>query len=225
MINAKLKLITVDGPAASGKSSLSRELALKLNWKWLSSGIFYRGLAYLALLKQMQAEEELIRLISRENWSIQLGKEKTLFIYKGEDITHKVYTEAVDHEASRLARLPELRKRLLPFQKKCFEKNRTGLVAEGRDCGTVVFPQASLKIYLTARDQVRAKRRVTQRGGSLAVDDVINLQNQRDMQDINRSASPLKPAEGALIIDTGLCSFEEMVEKAYRQSCNVFDIN
>lgn len=214
-------LITVDGPAASGKSSLSRSLADRLGWKWLSTGVFYRGLAYLALLRRVNTEREIASLIDKENWSVRLNEEQTGFIYKGEDITPEVYTESVDGLASTLAGFPLVRKVLLPYQRECFQQNKQGLVAEGRDCGTVVFPTASLKIYLTAEDNIRAERRAYQRG-SLTVDHVITLQKQRDTQDISRANSPLRQPEGAFIIDAGACSFEEMVEKAYRKSCELF---
>ena len=214
-------LITVDGPAASGKSSLSQYLAGKLGWKWLSTGIFYRGLAYLALFRKVEEEGKIAALIKTEDWSVCLNKEQTSFIYNGKDITPEVYTEAVDVLASTLAGFPLVRKALLHYQRDCFQQNQQGLVAEGRDCGTVVFPSASLKIYLTAKDHIRAVRRANQRG-SLTVDHVITLQKQRDEQDISRSDSPLRQPEGAFVIDAGACSFEEMVEKAYEKSCELF---
>ena len=218
------KLITVDGPAASGKSSLSRSLADRLGWKWLSTGIFYRGLAFLALYKKVEDEQTIAKLIDTEDWSICLNKEQSKFIYNKEDITLKVYTETVDAFASKLAKFPLVRKTLLPYQRDCFQQNEQGLIAEGRDCGTVVFPDASLKIYLTAEDDIRAMRRAHQRG-SLPVNDVITLQKQRDKQDISRENSPLREPIGAFIIDTGTCSFEEMVNKAYKKSCELFNFN
>ena len=215
------KLITVDGPAASGKSSLSRCLAEKLNWKWLSTGVFYRGIAYLSLNKNIRGEKETAELISTEDWKIHLSKEQTQFIYKGKDITSQVYTEKVDVLASTLASFPLVRKALLPYQQDCLTKNPKGLVVEGRDCGTVVFPFARLKIYLTAKDSIRAKRRAQQRG-SLPLDDVITQQQKRDKRDIQRNLSPLRQPKGAFIIDTGLFSFDEMVEKAYKKSLELF---
>ena len=218
------KLITVDGPAASGKSSLSRSLANKLGWKWLSTGIFYRGLAFLSLSKKVKKEKAITKLIDTEDWSVSLNKEQSCFIYNKEDITQKVYTEEVDSVASQLAKLPLVRETLLPYQRNCFHENTQGLIAEGRDCGTVVFPTASLKIYLTAEDDIRARRRAHQRG-SLPVDDVINLQKQRDKQDISRKNSPLREPAGAFIIDAGIYSFEEMVDKAYKKACELFNLD
>ncbi len=218
------KLITIDGPAASGKSSLSRCLSEKLAWKWLSTGIFYRGIAYLALFRKITEEREIANLIEKEDWDVHLDEKQTRFIYKEKDITSEVYTEDVDSLASKLAGYPLVRKELLPHQRDCFQKNPRGLVAEGRDCGTVVFPFAGLKIYLTAKDDIRAKRRASQRG-SLPVDDVIALQKQRDDRDISRTNSPLRQPEGAFIIDTGSCSFKETVEKAYKKSSEIFSIS
>ena len=217
----KVFLITVDGPSASGKSSLSQSLAEKLSWKWLSTGVFYRGLARLSLHRKVKKEKEIAKLIDAEDWRVLLSDEQTLFLHEGKDITKSVYTEEVDDLASRLAGFPLIRKALLPYQRKCFDKNSPGgLVAEGRDCGTVVFPFAELKIYLTAEDNIRAARRAGQRGSS--VDEVMTLQKKRDQQDISRADSPLCQPKGAFIIDTGACNFKEMVEKAYKKSHSLF---
>ena len=209
-------VITVDGPVASGKSALSQALANKIGWSWLSTGIFYRGLAFMALTKGLKEEKPIVELIKKEKWAVHLNKKQTCFIYSGENITSKLYTEEVDVMASTLAGFPLVRKALLPCQRACLQQNQTGLVAEGRDCGTVVFPQASLKIYLTASPSIRAKRRAQQRG-TLPVGDVIALQKKRDEQDITRADSPLCQPEGAFIINTGTLKFAEMVEKAYNR--------
>ena len=215
------KVITVDGPAASGKSALSQALSSKIGWKWLSTGVFYRGLAFMSLKKKLKDERAIARVVHTEDWSIHLQKKQTCFIYKGENITDRIYTEEVDDFASTLAKLPLVRKALLTFQRDCLRGNGPGLVAEGRDCGTVVFPNALLKIYLTASATIRAKRRSQQRG-SLPVGDVIALQNKRDEQDINRADSPLCQPEGAFIMDTGVLQFEEMVDTAYNQFLEIF---
>ncbi len=218
-------LITVDGPAASGKSSLSRSLSKRMSWQWLSTGVFYRGIAYLAILKNAKTENEIVYLINAENWCVRLDDDQTTFIHRGRDITQEaVYTEQVDELASTLASFPLVRKALLSHQRDCFQHNPRGLVAEGRDCGTVVFPFAGLKIYLKAADHIRAMRRADQRG-SLPVDDVITLQKKRDEQDISRADSPLRQPEGAFIIDTDTCNFNEMVEKAYKKSYELFYSN
>ena len=217
------KVITVDGPSASGKSALSRALARKLSIKWLSTGVFYRGLAYMALSQKLAnaSPESIAQLISQKNWAVQLTTEQSLFIYEQKNITKQIYTEHVDGLASRLAGMGAIRKVLLPCQRQFLLKNPGGLVAEGRDCGTVVFPTARLKIYLTAKDHIRAHRRAKQRS-SLPVKDVEILQKKRDQRDIERALSPLQKAKGALVMDTGQISFNQMVEKAYKAAQTSF---
>ncbi len=215
-------LITIDGPAASGKSSLSRYLAHRLGWQWLSTGVFYRGVAYMALKQKKHGEKDIAHLVKGGGWRVSLGEEKTCFFYKDEDITGAIYTDEVDEMASQLARFVLVRKALLSHQKNLFTPDlRGGLVAEGRDCGTVIFPQAGLKFYLTAKEEVRAARRSRQRGKQ-SLKSVMSRQHQRDLQDSSRTSSPLKKPAGAFCMDTGALPFEEMVLKAYKKSCEVF---
>lgn len=210
-------LITIDGPAASGKTSLSRHLAYKLGWQWLSTGVFYRGIAYLSLLKNVHSEEQIVHLIKTLPWSVRLDKEQTRFIYNEKDITSDIYTNEVDKCASKLARFAQVRQFLRPFQRHCYKESINGLVAEGRDCGTVVFTSAVLKVYLTASARIRAQRRVVQREEGISLDEVIDSQEKRDQQDITREASPLRQPEGALIIDAGHENIEKMVKKIYER--------
>ena len=170
------KLITIDGPAASGKSSLSALLAKKLNWKWLSTGVFYRGLAFLAISKQKIEEDSILEIVHRQEWKVHLSQEHTQFIYQKKDITDRIYTSQVDVVASQLAGKPAIRRALLESQRSIFTENTKGLIAEGRDCGTVIFPEAPLKIYLTAGDSIRAERRADQRG--LSPDRIIEAQKK-----------------------------------------------
>ena len=218
------QVITVDGPSASGKSALSRALAHKLHIKWLSTGVFYRGLAYMALSKKLAnaQPENIALLISKKNWEVRLTTKQSLFIYEQKNITKQIYTEQVDGLASRLAGMGAIRKVLLPYQRQFLQKNPRGLVAEGRDCGTVVFPSARLKIYLTAKDHIRAHRRAKQRSSLLK--DVEILQKKRDQRDIERALSPLQKPKGALVMDTGQISFNQMVEKAYKAAKKAFDL-
>ena len=215
------RLITIDGPAASGKSSLSRHLARRLGWKWVSTGVFYRGIACLSLTQKLSSEKGIATLVRQEPWEVILKEEGTCFLHRGVDITSRIYTNEVDEGASLLARYPLVRQALLEFQKNCFRQNPSGLVAEGRDCGTVVFPEAGLKIYLNAPAALRARRRTSQRGVQ-SVESTMNLQNKRDHQDINRLKSPLKKPDGAFEINTASCPFEEMVLKAYQKSQECF---
>ena len=208
-------LITIDGPAASGKTSLSRHLAHKLGWQWLSTGVFYRGIAFLSLVKKVDLEKDIVHLVKTLPWSVCLDKDQTKFIYEGKDRTLDIYTNQVDECASRVARFSEVRQVLRPFQRKCYRESVNGLVAEGRDCGTVVFTSAVLKVYLTAHARIRAQRRAIQREEGISLDEVIDSQEKRDQQDITREESPLRQPEGALIIDAGQENIEKMVKKVY----------
>ena len=208
-------LITIDGPAASGKTSLSRRLAHKLGWSWMSTGVFYRGMAWLSLLKQKNSENDIVELIRNLCWKVQLDKDNTRFIYEGKDIK-EIYSNEVDERASMLARYPAVRKSLRPFQRECYSSEPKGLVAEGRDCGTVVFPKALLKVYLTANEGIRARRRADQRR-DFSFNQVMSLQKKRDKQDIQRKASPLRRPEGALVIDAGQNRLEPTVEQVYKK--------
>lgn len=138
-----------------------------------------------------------------------MSAEKTLFFYKGQDRTEELYQSSVDDAASRLSQDPAFRKALLPFQRKALENS--SLIAEGRDCGTVVFPQAALKIFLSAGSAVRAARRARDRGAEKG--SIIQGQRIRDFRDKTRRAAPLVRPEGSLLIDTERMSLEEAAQK------------
>lgn len=212
---SELKLITIDGPSASGKSSVSRLLAKKLGWPWVSTGAFYRGLALAAIRQNVSAEDEknLESLANDDIWQIQMTPENTQVIYKQEDVTSQIGGENVGAVASQISQIPSVRKALLKRQRDCFQNDR-GLVAEGRDCGTVVFPQAPAKVFLTASPALRALRRSEE-----DVQDVkktLEMQKKRDAQDSDRKVAPLKMADGALQVDSSYLSLEEVVEEVFK---------
>ena len=210
---SSLKLITIDGPAASGKSSVSRLLASKLGWKWVSTGAFYRGLALVALENSVAADNEsaLIELAASGNWQIEMTSGDTQVIIDGGNKTEKIAGEDVGAMASQISQIPGVRRALLERQRNCF-KEEVGLVAEGRDCGTVVFPQATAKIYLTASPALRAQRRSVEDSNTQEI--TQELQRLRDEQDSKRKVAPLKVADGALTIDSSFLSLDEVVEEA-----------
>jgi cytidylate kinase len=205
-------IITIDGPAASGKSSVSRELARRYGWSWVSTGAFYRGLAYVAHHKgtDMTNEDALVGVAHAPFWKILMTSESTHVILDGADITEEVGREETGSLASKISSFAKVRKALLDAQRKC-AVGVHGLVAEGRDCGTVVFPQAPVKIYLTARAEDRAARRALEQGRDLS--QLVNEQKVRDAQDANRKAAPMQAPADAHVIDTTEYTLLEVVDR------------
>jgi cytidylate kinase len=204
-------VITIDGPAASGKTSVSRELASRWGWVWVSTGAFYRGIGFIAQKENIDLddENELVLLTKSDRWGVFLNPIRTQFVYKGNDVTDEIYSEEVGAIASKISRHQILRENLLSAQRKC-ALNTSGLVAEGRDCGTVVFPQADVKFYLTAKSENRAQRRANEQGASIEA--TKKAQKIRDIQDSNRSVAPLQVPENAHVIDTSEMDLQQVVE-------------
>lgn len=205
-------IVTIDGPAASGKSSVSRELAKRMGWSWVSTGAFYRGLAYVALQKSVNFDDipALITLTRSSDWSVRMTDEKTRVFFGDKEVTELIMREDVGNFASRISHHPEVRRALLESQRSC-SFGPSGLVAEGRDCGTIVFPQAHAKVYLTADQSHRAARRAAEEGDSQ--ENIMKSQQKRDEQDSTRKVAPLQVPEQAYVLDTTHLSFDDVVEK------------
>jgi CMP/dCMP kinase len=202
-------MITIDGPSASGKSSISRKLAKKLGINWVSTGNFYRGVAFMAgkLKADLSNEDAIVNIIEKEDWEIKLTEENTLFLFRGQDVTMQLSLEEVGAIASKISSFPRVRKALLQGQRDCLKNSPKGLVAEGRDCGTVVFPEARVKIYLTADSSDRAMRRALEEGKS--VKETSQSQKERDLKDQTRKTAPLQVPPGSIVVDTTGMSFED----------------
>lgn len=205
-------VVTVDGPAASGKTSVSRELARRLGWRWVSTGAFYRGLAYAAHKLSMSPSDSagLVKLIKSKEWAVVMSHETTKVLFRGVDVTGEIFQEAVGNMASKISQVPEVRKNLLEPQRQC-AKAGDGLIAEGRDCGTVVFPEAAVKVYLTAASEARALRRAIEQNQSAEA--IMEAQKSRDTADSTRAVAPMKAAEGALIVDTSDLTLDQVVDR------------
>jgi len=204
-------IITIDGPAASGKTSVSRALASRHNWSWVSTGAFYRGLAFVAQAERVSLDDEaaLAKLCHEPFWSVKIDPEQTQVWLRGKDVTDDIYREENGSAASAVSRYAKVRANLLQAQRNCAEKV-SGLVAEGRDCGTVVFPNANLKFYLTARSANRAERRAKEQGKS--VEETRSAQSIRDAQDSNRAAAPMTIPPNAHVIDTSELNLAAVVD-------------
>lgn len=204
-------VITIDGPAASGKSSVSRELARRLGWQWVSTGAFYRGLAFAALQLHIDLDDvkALAELTHNPVWSVRMDDARTRVFFQDQDVTDLIAHEDVGNFASKVSHYPDVRKALLEAQRNC-SQGPQGLVAEGRDCGTVVFPQAQAKVYLTASSEHRAARRAAELG--LDQGDMVKAQQQRDHQDSTRKVAPMAVPEDALVVDTTTMNLEQVVD-------------
>jgi len=201
----KTPVITVDGPSGSGKGTLSLQLADELGWHHLDSGALYRLLAFAALKDAVALDDEaaLLALVDHLSNSYRLPtRDQPSIMLDGEDVGHLLRTEACGNAASRIAALPAVRAALLAWQRRY--QQPPGLIADGRDMGTVVFPAAGLKLFLTARPEVRAERRYKQlidMGKEVDLTGLTKAVEARDQRDSTRAASPLKPAEDALLVD------------------------
>ena len=211
-------IITVDGPSGVGKGTLSLQLAQKLGWHFLDSGAIYRALAIFAQSQNidLEAEDKVADLAVNLPLTFKIENE-VLEIYLGaEKVTAKVRAETTGNMASIVAKHPTVRNHLLQRQRDFAQA--PGLIADGRDMGTVVFPSAPLKLFLTASANERAKRRhkqLLESGICANIEQILSEVEARDERDRTRSASPLAPAEDALIIDTSHLTVAEVLQKAW----------
>jgi len=217
-------VITIDGPSASGKGTVSREVAKILGWHMLDSGALYRLTALAALKRQMSwdNEEALKQLALNLDIAFQDDDDTTRVLLDGEDVSEQIRSEQCSLGASKVAVLAGVRQALLARQRAFLQA--PGLVADGRDMGSVVFPQAQLKIFITASAEERANRRykqLKQGGNSVNLADLLTDIQERDRRDSERSHAPLKPAENAEIIDTTSMTVAQVVQRiqALWQQC------
>ena len=204
----KINVVTIDGPSASGKGELAKSIAHQFNFKLLDSGILYRLFAYFFNLKLSNEE-----IASKINNDISFILKEDIFriLNQSDDITNYLRSEDIAKVASMLSSQKEVRESLFQIQRNFYDKK--GLVADGRDMGTVVFKDAKLKIFLTASSEVRAKRRYIElqnRGQEVNMPALIADIKERDLKDSSRELSPLLPADEAHIIDSSDMSLEEV---------------
>lgn len=208
--------IAIDGPAGAGKSATAKAVAKELGFIYVDTGALYRGIGLYVIRKGAKASsiEEVVPLLAEIKIEMKhIENEQHIFL-NGEDVSGLIRTESVSAAASDVSAIPAVRDFLFDMQRDIAEKN--DVIMDGRDIGTVVLPDAELKIFLTAKPEVRAERRVKQlleKGIEANFDDVLADVIQRDYNDSHRDFRPLKLAEDGILLDNSELSFEDTFEK------------
>jgi CMP/dCMP kinase len=206
------RVVTIDGPAGAGKSTVARRLADRLGWRFLDTGAMYRAVTLAALREatDLSSDQALGELTSRLSVGLPPGK----VILDGEDVTTAIRSVEVTRASRFVADSPSVRMRLVDWQRAFAAEQDT--VTEGRDQGTIVFPDAFRKFFLTASDVERARRRVADhegRGEAVSFESILADQRDRDARDLARAIAPMKPAADAALIDTTGMTVDQVVEE------------
>ena len=207
-------VITIDGPAGAGKSSVAKNLALKLGIKYLDTGAIYRAIALILAKSEIKPDNKEFLNEALNDIKIELVNNEVLV--NGFDVTGEIRTPEVDNLASIYSAVPEVRRALLSLQQE--QKNYGSIIAEGRDVGSVVFPDAKFKFFLTASPEARARRRYEQRisqNQDADYDEILQAIKARDEYDSHREAAPLSIPENAIYIDTSEMSEDEVINFIY----------
>ena len=210
-------VVAVDGPGGSGKSTVARALARRLGLRYLDTGAMYRAVTWLALQRRVDIEdaEAVAELAERALLCVGTDPDAPEISIDGTDVAAEIRTRPVTSAVSAVSAVPALRRRLVDKQRALIQADRAGIVVEGRDIGTVVFPDAPLKVFLTASTEVRAQRRSDEIGeeGDEAVAQTMAELGRRDALDSGRAASPLMQAQDAVVVDSTDMSVDAVVDQ------------
>lgn len=209
--------VAMDGPVGAGKSSVARECARRLGFIYVDTGALYRSCALFCVRKGIEINEKnesaIADVLEKElRLTMDLIDGQQHVYVNGEDVSYEIRTMEISKAASAISALPAVRKYLLETQRSIAASNN--VIMDGRDIGTVILPNADLKIFITAKPEIRAKRRYDElvaRGSNVTLGEVLVEVNRRDYNDTHRKEAPLKQAEDAILIDTSEIDFEETV--------------
>ena len=210
-------IITIDGPSGVGKGTLAFSLAERQGWNVLDSGLLYRLVGYLSSTEGLETTQEIVHFLNKSKIKLITNLIEGICEIELNDqvLGKELRNENIASRASELAKEEEIRKAIINIQRNAYDPEK-GLIADGRDMGTIIFPEAALKVFLLASPEVRAERRANQlkeKGMSVIMHDLLKQIQQRDEEDTNRKISPLKPADDSLVIDTSDLSIEEVEAK------------
>lgn len=207
--------VAIDGPVGAGKSTIARAAAEKLGYIYCDTGALYRAVALYCVRSgaDLKSHSEIVSLLPKIKAEIRLTDGIQRVFLNGEDVTDLIRTPEVSMAASAVSSISEVRAALLDIQRNIAKNN--SVIMDGRDIGTVVLPNANVKIFLTATAEIRAKRRYDElraKGEGVAFEDVLNDLNKRDYNDMHRDIAPLKQAEDAVLADTSGMDFDQSVQ-------------
>jgi len=210
-------IIAIDGPAGSGKSTVAKLLAKKLGYTYIDTGAMYRAVAL--KIKNLGIDPEdlnkVLKIMEETSIDLEPDENGVKVFLDGKDVSKDIRTEEIGKIASKIARYPQVRKILVQMQRELGKKARD-VVIEGRDTGTVIFPDADIKFFFTASPKIRAERRykeLKEKGLDVSYDEILKEVKERDYLDTTRKDSPLKPAKDAIIIDTSDKNLDEVLQE------------
>ena len=215
---SRVPVIAIDGPVGSGKGTISTRLAARLGWHFMDSGALYRLVAIAAIDAGVDSRNygELASIAENLDFEFRQVGEETIALLCGKDVSYRLRTEVISAMASKVAAVKVVRAAMIGRQRAFAQP--PGLVADGRDMGTIIFPNANLKIFLTASVDIRARRRYKQlkdKGESVTLPRLFREIELRDERDMTREIAPLKPAKDAVIIDSTEFSIDQVLDRIY----------
>ena len=207
-------IITIDGLSGVGKGTLAFSLAERLGWNVLDSGLLYRLVGYLSFREELETVKEIVQFLNKSKIKLitNLNEGACEIALNDRILGKELRNENIASKAAELAKEEEIRNAIINIQRDAYDSEK-GLIADGRDMGTIIFPEAALKVFLQASPEVRAERRANQlkeKGMSVIMHDLLVQIQLRDEEDMNRKISPLKPADDSLVIDTSNLSIKEV---------------